>query len=111
MEPVHRIGPRTKAQPGNLRSDSVTTDRRYADAGKPEVSVVGSRRVLFTVRLRGTTLTYGFSKKLANLKAAVAVFVAWCNFCRVHQTLRVTPAMEAGLTDHAWSVRELLTAA
>lgn len=46
---------------------------------------------------------------LKNLKAAVAVFVAWYNFCRVHQTLRVTPAMEAGLTDHVWSIRELLT--
>lgn len=59
---------------------------------------------------RFTRLTNGFSKKLANLKAAVAVFVAWYNFCRVHQTLRVTPAMEAGLTDHVWTVRELLAA-
>jgi len=41
----------------------------------------------------------------------VAVFVAWYNFCRVHQTLRVTPAMEAGFTDHVWSIHELLTAA
>lgn len=57
---------------------------------------------------RFTRLTNAFSKKLANLKAAVAVFVAWYNFCRVHQTLRVTPAMEAGLTDHVWSVPELL---
>jgi hypothetical protein len=38
------------------------------------------------------------------------VFVAWYNFCRVHQTLRVTPAMEAKLTDHIWTIRELLTA-
>ena len=55
-------------------------------------------------------MTNGFSKKLANLKAAVAVFVVWYNFCRIHQTLRVTPAMEAGLTDHVWSVQELLLA-
>lgn len=59
---------------------------------------------------RFTRLTNGFSKKLANLKATIAVFVAWYNFCRVHQTLRVTPAMEAGLTDHIWTVKELLTA-
>lgn len=45
-----------------------------------------------------------------NLHAAVAVFVSWYNFCRVHQSLRVTPAMEAGLTEHVWSVQELLTA-
>jgi hypothetical protein len=38
------------------------------------------------------------------------VFMPYYNFCRVHQTLRVTPAMEAGLTDHVWSLRELLTA-
>jgi hypothetical protein len=35
--------------------------------------------------------------------------MAWYNFCRVHQTLRVTPAMQAGLTDHVWTIRELMT--
>jgi hypothetical protein len=58
---------------------------------------------------RFTRLTNGFGKKLVNLKASVAVFVAWYNFCHVHQTLRVTPALEAGLTDHVWTVQELLT--
>jgi hypothetical protein len=58
---------------------------------------------------RFTRLTNGFSKKIDNLKASVAVFMAWYNFCRVHQTLRVTPAMEAGLADHVWTIRELLT--
>jgi hypothetical protein len=37
--------------------------------------------------------------------------MAWYNFGRVHSSLRITPAMEAGLTDHVWSIRELLTAA
>jgi hypothetical protein len=41
----------------------------------------------------------------------VVGFVAWYNFCRVHQTLRITPAMEAKLTDHVWTIHELLTAA
>ena len=59
---------------------------------------------------RFTRLTNGFSKKLENLKAAVAVFMAWYNFCRVHQTLRVTPAMQAGLADHVWTMGELLAA-
>jgi len=49
---------------------------------------------------RFTRLTNAFSKRLVNLKAAVTLYVAFYNFCRVHQTLRVTPAMEAGLTDH-----------
>ena len=55
-----------------------------------------------------TRLTNAFSKKLDNLKAAGALHFAYYNFCRIHQTLRVTPAMEAGLTDHAWKIAELL---
>jgi transposase-like protein/IS1 family transposase len=57
---------------------------------------------------RFTRLTNAFSKKLENLQAAVALYFAHYNFCRVHSSLRVTPAMEAGLTDHVWSVGELL---
>jgi hypothetical protein len=54
--------------------------------------------------------TNAFSKKLDNLKAACALHFAFYNFCRVHQSLRVTPAMEAGLTDHIWTIKELLSA-
>ena len=57
---------------------------------------------------RFTRLTNAFSKKLVNLKAACALHFAYYNFCRVHQTLRVTPAMEAGLTDHVWELKQLL---
>ena len=52
--------------------------------------------------------TNAFSKKLDNLKAACALHFAYYNFCRIHQSLRVTPAMEAGIADHAWKIRELL---
>jgi 3-methyladenine DNA glycosylase/8-oxoguanine DNA glycosylase len=57
---------------------------------------------------RFTRLTNAFSKKLSHLKAAVALHFAYYNFCRVHSSLRVTPCMEAGLTDHVWSTAELL---
>ena len=57
---------------------------------------------------RMTRLTNAFSKKLDNLKAACALHFAYYNFCRIHQTLRVTPAMDAGLADHAWRIAELL---
>lgn len=57
---------------------------------------------------RFTRLSIGFSRKLENLKAAVSVYFAHYNFCRIHASLRVTPAMEAGLTDHVWSIAELL---
>ncbi len=60
---------------------------------------------------RLTRLTNAFSKKWENLKASLALHFAWYNFCRVHQTLGVTPGMESGLTDHVWGIAELLDAA
>jgi hypothetical protein len=60
---------------------------------------------------RFTRLTNGFSKKLENRRAAIALHFAHYNFCRRHQTLRMPPAMAAGVTDHVWSMRELLEAA
>jgi IS1 family transposase len=60
---------------------------------------------------RFTRLTNAFSKKWENHWAAVACWFAFYNFCRVHKSLRVTPAMAAGIADHVWDVRELLEAA
>ncbi len=57
---------------------------------------------------RMTRLTNAFSKKWENLKSAYALWFAFYNFCRVLQTLRVTPAMEAGIADHIWPITELL---
>jgi hypothetical protein len=51
----------------------------------------------------------GQSKKIENHAAAVALYCMYYNFGRVHQTLRVTPAMEAGVTDHVWSVEEIVS--
>jgi IS1 family transposase len=58
---------------------------------------------------RFTRLTNGFSKKLENHGHMVALYFMHYNYCRVHKTLRVTPAMEAGLTDHVWEIEELLS--
>ncbi len=60
---------------------------------------------------RFTRLTNGFSKKLQNHKAAVSLFVAHYNFCRVHSTIQITPAMALGVTDHIWTIGELIEAA
>jgi hypothetical protein len=60
---------------------------------------------------RFTRLTNAFSKKLENHVAAIALYVAHHNFCRVHETLRVTPAMQLGVTDHIWTLGELVDAA
>ena len=57
---------------------------------------------------RLTRLTNGLPKKWENLKAMLALYFAWYSFCRVHRTLHVTPAMQAGITDQAWNLAELL---
>ncbi|MGC9972253.1 MAG: IS1 family transposase [Bryobacteraceae bacterium] len=57
---------------------------------------------------RLTRLTNAFSKKWENLWAALCLHFAWYNFCRVHKTLRVTPAMEAGIANRVWTLDELL---
>jgi IS1 family transposase len=57
---------------------------------------------------RFTRLTNAFSKKIENHAAAISLYFAFYNFCRVHQTLRVTPAMEAGIANHVWTVEELV---
>ena len=59
---------------------------------------------------RLTRLTNAFSKKLANHKSAIALWFCFYNWCRVHRSLRVTPAMQASLTDHVWTMQELVEA-
>jgi hypothetical protein len=57
---------------------------------------------------RFTRLTNAFSKKVDNHKAAVALHFMYYNFGRIHQTLRVTPAMEAGIANHVWEIAEIV---
>jgi hypothetical protein len=56
---------------------------------------------------RFTRLTNGFSKKIENHEAAIAIHYMYYNFCRIHQTTRVTPAMAAGLCDHVWELTDI----
>lgn len=84
---------------------------RTGDPDFSRISTSHIERANLSVRMhlrRFTRMTNAFSKTLVNLRAAVALYVGFYNFCRVHQTLRVTPAMQAGLTDHIWSLTELL---
>jgi hypothetical protein len=57
---------------------------------------------------RFTRLTNAFSKKLENHALSVAVHYMHYNFCRIHKTLRITPAMAAGVTDHVWSAADIV---
>jgi hypothetical protein len=58
---------------------------------------------------RFTRLTNAFSKKLANHEHAAALYFMFYNLARIHQTLRVTPAMEAGVSDHVWILEEIFS--
>jgi IS1 family transposase len=101
-------------------------DRRYSTgdcigtqtavmSGNPDplhISTSFVERQNLTMRMsmrRFTRLTNAFSKKIDNHVAAIALHFMHYNFCRVHKTLRVTPAMEAGLAHHVWSVEELVS--
>jgi IS1 family transposase len=90
--------------------------RRRRRIGKPDrrmITTSHAERCNLSVRLfnrRFTRLTLGYSKTLDNHRHAVALFIAHFNFCREHSSLEgLTPACAAGLTDHTWTVKELLT--
>jgi IS1 family transposase len=96
--------------PGHV-VDSIASDV-YGDPDPDKICTSHIERQNGSLRQwckRLTRLTYAFSKKWNNLKAALALHFAYYNFCRVHRTLKATPAMAAGITDHAWSMAELLT--
>src|SRR5208283_399785 len=82
---------------------------RHVVRGQPdpeEISTSYVERQNLSMRMgmrRFTRLTNGFSKKVENHAYHVALYYMHYNFCRIHQTLRVTPAMEAGVTDHVWT--------
>ena len=100
--------------PGRYSPPKVTGVEITEIAGRPERSRVCTsyvERHNLTVRMqlrRFTRLTNGFSKKLANLKAMLALYFAWYNFVRIHGSLRVTPPLAAGVTDRVWGLDELL---
>jgi transposase-like protein/IS1 family transposase len=93
------------------RITEVISKVRLGNPDPDHISTSYVERQNLTMRMqlrRFTRLTNAFSKKLSHLKAAVALHFAFYNFCRIHSSLRVTPAMEAGLADHVWSVHELV---
>lgn len=107
-------------------NDPVEGQKRYSPAvctgcekhkliGRPkqkDISTSYIERQNLTMRMqmrRFTRLTNAFSKKIENHIHSIALFYMWYNFVRIHQTLRVTPAMEAGISQHVWSLTELVT--
>ena len=88
--------------------------RRQKLMGNPDpkdISTSMAERQNLTMRMnmrRFTRLTNAFSKKIENLEAAVALHFMYYNFVRIHQTLRVSPAMAAGVTDHLWEISDII---
>lgn len=99
---------------GRYSPPHVVSAERQKIMGNPNTRHISTsyiERANLTLRMqsrRFTRLTNAFSKKLDNLKAAVDLYVTHYNFVRVHGSLRMTPAMAAGVTDHIWSVRDLI---
>ncbi len=99
------------AWPVDRRCLSVKT---FIRIGNPDVELISTshvERTNLSVRLfnrRYTRLTLGFSKVLDNLKHSTALLIGYFNFCRIHGAHGKTPAQAAGITDHAWTIEELL---
>jgi IS1 family transposase len=99
----------TRYSPAKILSS--TTEVITGDPDPKHISTSYIERQNLTMRMsmrRFTRLTNGFSKKVENHAAAVALYAMHYNFARVHQTLRVTPAMQAGVSDHVWSLEEIV---
>lgn len=101
--------PETRYSPGECIGTEMKVimgapDERYNSTSYVERSNLSLRMG----NRRFTRLTNAFSKKLANHAHTIAIYYLYYNFCRVHKTLRVTPAMEAGLSDHVWTMEEVV---
>jgi IS1 family transposase len=102
---------------GRYSPAKVTSSEKFPIMGNPDedrISTSYVERSNLSTRMtnrRMTRLTNAFSKKIENHKAMMALTFANYNLCRVHRTLRVTPAMAANVTDHVWTVAELVDAA
>ena len=94
-------------------SSNIIGARKEAVSGSPDekgISTSYVERQNLTMRMamrRFTRLTNAFSKKIENLEHAVSLHFMYYNFARIHKSLRVTPAMEAGISDHVWTLEEI----
>ena len=95
--------------PAEVKSTEVVPVMGQPDPKRICTSIVERQNLTIRMQMRRLTrLTNGFSRNLDNLWAAYCLHFAYYNFCRIHKTLRVTPAMESKITDHVWDLAELL---
>lgn len=108
---VFRADPGAEARYSPPRFIRIEEIQRAGNPDPKHVSTSFVERQNLTMRMsmrRFTRLTNGFSKKVGNHAAAIALHFVFYNFARIHQSIRVTPAMAAGLTDHVWSIGEIV---
>ena len=105
----------TQVVPESYRTAKFISVQKEAVSGNPDLDRAGTSHV---ERKNGTLrqwckpltrLTYAFSRKWDNLKAALALHFVHFNFCRVNGSSRITPAMAAGITSHIWTIADLIT--
>jgi len=102
-------GPETRYSPAQCIGAIATPVVGNPDRRHISTSYVERQNLSMRMHMRRfTRLTNAFSKKVENHEHALALYFMFYNFCRVHQTLRVTPAMEAGVADHVWELREVV---
>ena len=95
--------------PAEVQSTEVVPVMGQPDPDRICTSIVERQNLTIRMQMRRLTrLTNGFSKKWENLWSAYCLHFAYYNFCRIHRSIRVTPAMESGITDHVWDLAELL---
>ena len=108
---IYGIDRSTEARYSPPKCIGIEIKERMGDPDPKHISTSFIERSNLTVRMgmrRYTRLTNGHSKKFENHVAMTAIFFTYYNWCRIHQTLRVTPAMAAGLTDHVWEIEDLI---
>jgi len=100
--------PETRYSPGRIIGTDMKTVIGSPDYEHVSTSYVERQNLTMRMSMRRfTRLTNAHSKKLENHAAAIALYFAYYNFCRIHSTHRLTPAWEAGVADHIWSIEEL----
>ena len=102
------VGAERRYSPANFVSAAKRRNKGNPDVNEVSTSYVERKNLTMRMGMRRfTRLTNGFSKKMYNLECAVALHFMYYNFGRVHKSLRVTPAMEAGISDHIWTLEEI----
>lgn len=111
---LYGSGPDIRQTEARYSPPRCTGTQKHIKSGNPSlehVSTSYAERNNLTIRMsvrRFTRLTNAFSKKLQNHIAAISLHFMYYNFCRIHKTLRITPAMAAGVTDHVWEVADIV---